>query len=138
MIKDIIDSFIRHNNAVIRFLEIDGRNEENKDEMIPMYATILRETHFNPALGLDFASALLFTEDKSIFDEFELSDISALFNSLIRLQEYNLENYTEAAHYEWSVMNNAETAKKIISDGIDKARQKIEELSELLEKIKDE
>lgn len=138
MIKDVIDSFIRHNDAIIKFLESDGRSEENKEEQIPMYAAILRETRFNPALGLDFASVLLFTEDPGIFDEFELSDVRALFGSLMRLQEFNLENYTEAAHYEWTVMNNAETAKKIIGDGIEKARQKMEELSELLEKIKGE
>ncbi len=138
MIKEVIDSYIRHNDAIIRFLESDGRSEENKEEMIPMYATILRETRFNPALGLDFASVLVFTENKSIFDEFELSDIRALFSSLIRLQEYNLENYTEAAHYEWAVMNNAETAKGIIESGMEKARQKMDELTELLGKIQDE
>ncbi|RFM28089.1 hypothetical protein [Deminuibacter soli] len=138
MIKEVIDSFIRHNDAIVNFLESDGRSEENKEELIPMYAAILRETRFNPALGLDFASVLLFTEDKSIFDEFELADIRAFFSSLMRLQEYNLENYTEAAHFEWAMMNNAETAKKIIGEGIDKARQKMEELSELLEKIKGE
>jgi len=51
------------------------------------------------------------------------------------LQEFNIEYYVEAAHFEWAMLDNSVNAKQLINKGIEKAKQKIEELENLLLEI---
>ncbi len=67
-----------------------------------------------------------------------MQDVRKLLNSLIQLQEFNLENYVKLAHFEYAAMDNNEEAKKIILNGIEKAKQKTQELERLIKVIEEE
>jgi hypothetical protein len=54
----------------------------------------------------------------------ELIDISRLFDSLIKTQEFNIDAYVEAGHFEWAVMGNKHKAIEIINNGLAKANEK--------------
>jgi len=135
-VKNIIADLINQNNIVFNFLETSGRDYDNADKLIPAYIDLLTKTHFNAALGLDFANLLQLSNDKTIFEQYDLKDISSLFDSLIKLQDFNLDTYVDAANFQWAVMDDADKAERIAKDGIERAQQKIAELRQLLDSIK--
>jgi hypothetical protein len=137
-LKKLIDDFIKHNDTVIDFLHTSGRDYKHADKVIPLFVDTLKQTQFNAALGLDFANILQLSNDKTIFEQYTLSDISNLFASLLKLQDFNLDTYVDAAHFEWSVMDNKEKAQAIANEGIEKAKQKIDELQRVLNSINSE
>jgi hypothetical protein len=134
-LKKLIDSFIMQNEVILEFLETTGRDYEQADHVLPKFADLLNRTNFNAALGTDFANILQLSDDKKNFEQFELSDISRLFASLLKVQEFNLDTYVEAAHFESAIMDNKEKATSIAKNGIQKAKNKIDELQRLLETI---
>lgn len=138
MLKKLIDDFVKQNETVVDFLENYSQGYSNADRIIPLLADTIRHTKFNPALGLELARLLQLSNDKEIFEQYQLEDISKLFTSLLRLQASNLDTYIEAAHFEWAVMNNGDKAKDIIITGLDNAMKKADELKQLLDKIDSE
>jgi signal transduction histidine kinase len=134
-LKQLIDEFIKQNETVSDFLNNTARDFENPDNVIPLFADFLTRTNYNTALGVDFANILQLSNDSNIFERYTLSDISRLFDSLLKIQDFNLETYIEAANYEWAVMDDKEKARSIVMKGIQIAREKMEELEELLETI---
>lgn len=69
------------------------------------------------------------------FEQYELSDISKLFASLLKVQNFNLDTYVDPARFEWGVMDDKDKATAIVSEGIQRAKEKIEELQRLLDTI---
>lgn len=138
MLKKLIDDFVKQNETVVDFLENYSQDYLNADRIIPLLADTIRHTKFNPALGLELARLLQLSNDKEIFEQYQLEDISKLFTSLLRLQDSNLDTYIDAAHFEWAVMNNCDNAKDIIITGLDKAMKMADELKQLLDKIDSE
>ena len=138
MLKKLIDDFVKQNETVVDFIENYSQDYSNADRIIPLLADTIRHTKFNPALGLELARLLQLSNDKEIFEQYQLEDISKLFTSLQRLQDSNLDTYIEAAHFEWAVMNNGDKAKDIIITGLDNAMKKADELKQLLDKIDSE
>jgi len=134
-LKKLIDDFIKQNDSILEFLNKTSQDYENADKVIIAFANTLRHTKFNVALGLEFANVLQLSNDKNNFEQYNLDDISRLFATLLRLQEFNLSTYVDSAHFEWSVMNNADKAKAIAVEGIAKSKQKIEQLQQLLDFI---
>ena len=137
-LKNVIDSFIQNN---IKTLKATGEIFENfkeakdSDKIITELASILEKNQYNPALGIYFTNFLQLANGKTITGQYSLEDIEDLFQSLMNLQEFNLEGYVEFANFEWSIMDDPESAKEIISSGVGKAKLKIQELEDLLAKI---
>ena len=136
--KKLIENFIHHNDRIFDFLVNKGQDYENADKVITEFKDVLLQTRFNTALGVDFASVLQFLNGKEVIEQYKLSDISKLFESLLKLQDYNLDAYVDAANFEWAVMDNAEKGRAIAVKGIEKAKQKVEELQKLLDDISKE
>ncbi|NGM71798.1 hypothetical protein [Sphingobacterium sp. SGL-16] len=136
--KNLIDKFIKQNEIILCFLESKGHDYEQVDTIIPAYVDFLNQTSFNVALGTEFANLLQLSNDKNIYEKFELTDIKNLFLSFLKVQNYNLETYLEAACFEWNVMDNKEIATSIANEGIQRAKDKIEELQQLLKSINNE
>ena len=134
-LKKLIDDFIKQNDTILDFLDTTGRDYEQADKAIPLFAEVLRQTKFNVALGVDFANVLQLSQDKNIFERYDLNDISKLFASLLRVQTFNLDTYIDASNFEWAIMDNKDKAKSIANEGIQKAKEKIQELERLLETI---
>jgi hypothetical protein len=134
-LKKLIDDFIKQNDTILGFLDTTGRHYEHADKAIPLFAEVLSQTKFNVAFGVDFANVLQLSHDKNIFEQYDLNDISKLFASLLRVQAFNLDTYIDASNFEWAIMDNRDKAKSIANEGIQKAKEKIQELERLLETI---
>ena len=136
--KEVIENFIRHNKAIADFLESASDSYQEGNDVLLQFAEKLKENQFNIALGNSFADLLQLSNDKSDYEQYSLEDISGLYSCLIQVQDANLDNYVDAAYFEFSVMDKAERAKEIASAGLEKARQKVEELQRLLGSINTE
>jgi hypothetical protein len=134
-LKKLLTEFIEKNAEAQSFLSVIRNKYESPDSTIPLFEEAFKNKGFNVALGIDFANTLQLLTDRKNFDAFDLIDISRLFESLLKLQDYNLETYVEAANFEWRVMDNSEKAKSIILEGLKKAKQKADELDNLLKAI---
>lgn len=135
MIKNLLDEFVKRNNAVSDFIHESSDQYQDGKEVIPSFAEKLQETNFNPALGNSFAELLQLSDDENIYNQFALEDIGKLYQSLLTLQEYNIETYVEAGYFEFSVMDNAAKAREIAMTGLEMAKQKINQLETLLSEI---
>jgi hypothetical protein len=131
ILKKVIQDFIKQNETVSDFLQ-QGMIGGDK---IDLFRVFLQQTNFNIALGTEFAQALQLVNDNDLVDTYDLSDIAALFTSLLKTQGDNIETYVEAAHFEWAVVGDEQKAKSIAESGILKAKAKITELEKLLEEI---
>ena len=136
--KEVIENFIRHNKAIADFLESASDSYQEGNDVLLQFAEKLKENQFNIALGNSLADLLQLSNDKSDYEQYSLEDISGLYSCLIQVQDANLDNYVDAAYFEFSVMDKAERAKEIASAGLEKARQKVEELQRLLGSINTE
>lgn len=145
-IREHIEKFIEQNNAVLDFLdsipsymldESSSPNFVNEDLLIPKFLKILKESNYNPTLGVNFLITLRLLNNPKFYKQFDFFDLQNLFKSLIELQPYELDMYVEAAHFEWVIMDNEKKAKEIIKSGIEKAKEKITELEKLNEEIND-
>jgi len=134
-IKETINNYTQHNLENADFLERSARENADPDKRIPLFKEKLKQTQFNPALALDFASLLQLSDDSTNYDQYDLDDMRKLFDSLVLLQPYNLDVYVEYAHFEWSVMNNKNKAEELIAIGVAKANEKVEALNELQQSI---
>lgn len=134
----IIDYFIDQNEKVITFLDQIGRDFENADKNFEIFKAFLDETKYNAVLGIDLANFMQVLDKVESIKDFELIDIRQLFSSLIKTQEFNIDTYLEAGHFEWAVMDDKQRAIEIITNGLNRATQKTEELKRLLDKIQDE
>ena len=137
-LKEIIDSFIVNNEHVSKATAktLAGfKDLKDPDKILLEFSDNIIKSKYNPALGISFTTFLQLANDKKLTDQFTLEDVRGLFNSLLNLQEYNLEVYAEAANFEWSVMDDSGKAKEIIIAGIARAKQRIQQLEELLTEI---
>ena len=134
--KQLIEEFIRQNDIVREFLNTAGDDYTNADNGVPIFSEFLLLTKFNSALGVSFANMLQMTNNNILIDQYELEDISYLFDSLLKVQNYDLDTFVEAAHFQWSVMDDKDKAISIVKEGIAKAKQKIDELERVLDSIK--
>jgi hypothetical protein len=139
-IKEAIYSIIERNEEMSRFLENEGNDYSLGvvDKAATKYVELLQKWSFNLGLGSYFANILLVLNDEKLITQYDLQDVRKLFESLIDLQEYNLDNYVDLAHFEHAIMDNSEHAKQITLNGIKMAKQKIEELESLLQHIERE
>ena len=133
-----VDKFVERNEQVVSFLVKIGKDYENADKNFILFKDFLISTNYNTTLGIGFANILQNLTSKDNFADYELGDISRLFSSLIKTQEFNIDTYLEAAHFEWAVMNNRQKATDIIIRGLTKATEKIDELKKLLDNIQKE
>ena len=133
--KQLINKFIRQNEAIQEFLENTAENYREIDYVISQFNDCLVRSQFNVALGLDYSKVLQLSNSEEIFNQFDLDDISRLFSSLLKIQKYNLDVFVEATHFEHSVMGDNTNARKIAELGISNANEKIEELQKLLHLI---
>ena len=101
---NLIDNFIEQNENVTTFLDQVGRNYENADNNLAAFRDFVIQTKYNPILGIDLVGFLQCLNEKENFSSFNLSDLSRLLNSLTKIQEFNIDTYVEAGHFEWAVM----------------------------------
>lgn len=132
---NFIDNFIDQNKAILSFLDKIGRDYENADKNLALFKDFLIQTKYNAALGNDLANFLQCLNKEQNFSDFHLSDIRRLFDSLFKIEEFNIDTYLEAGHFEWAVMDNKENAIEIIKRGIARATEKVGELQRLLDTI---
>ncbi|KAA9340258.1 hypothetical protein [Adhaeribacter soli] len=140
-IKEVITRIINRNKEMLNFLDEEGGRDYSNDvidKIALRYVDLLQKWDFNAGLGTDFSSVLLLLNDEAVFSQFDLQDVRELLGSLIELQKFNIDNYLELAHFEYAIMDNNQEAKKIILEGIEKAKQKGEELERLLKIIEKE
>lgn len=133
-IQEHIEAFINQNESVQKFLN-SIQDFENEDVLIPAFCNFLVETKYNAALGINFLMSLQLLNDPKNHDQFDLTDLRKLFDSLLSLQPYELNMYVEAAHFEWAIMDDEVKAKEMIDSGIEKAKAKIEELEKIRAEI---
>lgn len=133
--KNMIDLFIRQNEAIAEFLNDSSYNFEDIDSVLKSYAEFLKQTQFNVALAGQFIHLLQLSDDSNVFESYTLADIQTLLRSTLALEKYNLDMYVDAAHFEWAVMNDSIAAKNIIEDGLNIAAAKINELNNLFKEI---
>ncbi|HTN22219.1 MAG TPA: hypothetical protein VL125_17205 [Pelobium sp.] len=134
-IKDVIQAFIKQNKEVQNIISESSFEGDFADNVVLNFKDNLLKSKFNSALGLKFTLLLQLTNEKEITDQYELEDIRLLFNSLLEIQQYNIDLYLESGHFEWSVMDNKENAIKIIDKGLEIALKKVEELKKLRSEI---
>jgi hypothetical protein len=130
-IKKLIEDCIKQNKELLAYLDSNELNIENSDKLIKEFEQKLKETHFNPTVCAQFAILLQLSNNEEIFKQYELGDISRLFQCLIDLEKWNLSHYVEAANFEWAVNDNSVKAIELIEIGLENARIKIEELNRL-------
>jgi len=134
-IKDVIQAFINQNKEVQNIISESSFEGDSSDKVILNFNNNLLKSKFNSALGLKFTLLLQLTNEKEITDQYELEDIRLLFNSLLEIQQYDIDLYLESGHFEWAVMDNKENAIKIIDKGLEIALTKVEELKKLQSEI---
>jgi hypothetical protein len=133
--KNIIALFLRQNEVVSDFLNDSSHNFKDVDTTLKSYAEFLKQSHFNVALAGQFIRLLQLSNDSSVFETYTLADIKTLLKSTLALEQYNLDMYVDAAHFEWAVMDDGVAARSIIEDGLNRAAAKISELNKLLREI---
>jgi hypothetical protein len=126
---------IERNQEIARQLDEIEFDGENADISILNLVKQISGTNYDSALGMKFALALQLSNDKMIFEQYELEDIRKLFASLITISDSNLGLYVESAHFDWAVLDDGENAKATISKGLEKAHIYVEELTKLLREI---
>jgi len=136
--SNFIEEFIKQNERVSSFLHLMRKDYLNRDLNFSATKSFLALTNYNAALGVEVANLAQILDKSENYADYNLEDIRRLFESLISLQEFNLETYLEAAHFEWSVMDNKDNAIQIANAGMSKANEQINELSQLLVKIEAE
>lgn len=134
-IKEVIQAFINQNKEVQNIISELSFESDFSEKVFLDFNEDLLKFKFNPALGLKFALMLQLANENEIIDQFELEDIRHLFNSLLEIQQYNIDLYLESGHFEWAVMDNKENAIKIIDKGIEIALKKVEELRRIQSEI---
>lgn len=135
---NLISEFIDHNAQVLALKNTIANNLGQADSNFSASKAVISETKYNPALGITFACVLQHLNDQQNFSGYHLTDISDLYNSLIELQESNIDTYVEASHFEYAVMDNLAKAQEIVLKGLDMAKSKTEELIRLQKLIEDE
>ena len=136
--KEIIEKIINQNDKITDFVT-ETRNElQNEKDVFPVFIEMLEQSHFNPALVNLFADLLQLSNDKYVYEQYDLEDISSLYDSIIKLQPSNLENYVDAAHFEYAVQDNNKKAQDLIEAGLIKIDQIKNELMLLQNKIKED
>lgn len=134
-IKEILDNYVNHNLDNLKFLKDSITDYEDSDKKILLFINKLKQTQYNPAFGINFIDLLQLSNDKTIFNQYDFEDIRNLFESLIKLEEYNLDVYVEYAHFEWTIMDNKNKAIELITIGMEKSKQKMDELERLRNSI---
>ena len=127
--------FINQNKEVYKIISESSIEGHFSDNEILKFNDNLLKSKFNAALGLKFTLLLQLTNEKEITDQYGLEDIRLLINSLLEIQQYNIDLYLESGNFEWSVMDNKENAIKIIDKGLEIALKKVEELKKLQSEI---
>lgn len=125
---NFIEDFIEQNSKVQNFLVEYIKDYKNADSNIDKIKQFLVSNRYNAAVGTELACLLQVLNKPENFTDFELGDLRKLFESLIQLENYNLETYLEAVHFEWSVMDNKEKALKIVEDGIARSKEILDQL----------
>lgn len=134
-IKEAIQAFINQNKEVQNIISELNFESDFSEKVFLDFNENLLKFKFNSALGLKFALMLQVANEKVIIDQYESEDIRHLFNSLLEIQQYNIDLYLESGHFEWAVMDNKENAIKIIDKGIEIALKKVEELRRIQSEI---
>ena len=137
-IKEIIHAFIKKNEEINLSLIALKPTDINSDDVINRFNEILLKHDFNSSLGSNYLLLLQLTNGDKFVDQYELEDIRLLFDSLIKTQKDNLDLYIEFGHFEWAVMDEKANAKKIVEQGLEIAKKKVHELTELLNDINEE
>jgi hypothetical protein len=130
-----IKDLILQNKNILQFLKEHGRDYEHADLIFPKFISKLIETNCNSALSIDFANVCQCLNNHEYFNHFTLEEISDLFSSIIKLEPYNIEAYSEYAHFEWSVLDRSKEALEIAKLGLKNARSKVKELESLIKII---
>jgi hypothetical protein len=129
---NLIDNFIEQNKTIENFLDEVGRDYENSDKKLASFRDFLIQTKYNVAVGTDLANFLQCLNKEENFSDFHLSDISRLFDSLLKIEKFNIDTYLEAGHFEWAVMDNKEKAIEIIKKVLAKHRKRQKNLKDCL------
>ena len=130
-IDKVLSNFIETNLQLQKELLDNRENAKVDQESISRFLSLIETSRYNYLLGLELTSLLQLVDDENIYEQYSLENIRDMFVSLIELRRTDLDNYIEASHFEWTVMDNKEKALKTIEIGIKTAMSKIKELEEL-------
>ncbi len=134
-INKIIPDFIKWNLLLQNNLKENKWNAKPDHNSVQEFIKLTKESRYNYQVGIELAILLQSVDDKDIYEQYSLENIRDLFISLIELRKSDLENYVEASHFEWAVMDNKEKALNLIEAGIKNAELKIEEFKKLQREI---
>lgn len=135
-IKETIEAFIKKNEELKRFLERVNEESSKSVDLTKDIKLKLETTNYSLLLGPEFARSLQLCDNKESLLEFELEDIRKLFKALTKLEAEIIDNYYEAASFEWAVMDNKTNALRYIKEGISETRKLLHNLEQLEEEIK--
>lgn len=135
--KEIIDNFINQNTKIADFIDATSEQYQDGKDVLPAFTEKLIQAQFNAALGNSYADLLQLSNDERAYTQYSLEDVSRLYDSLIWLQPSNLENYVDAAYFEYSIQDNNEKARAIVDAGLEKIGQIQEELKRLIQTMKE-
>ncbi len=119
-IKKILRIIRESQDRVFALIEL-GIQEPLKDkEILDILSKISGKYQFmNSALACKALELIQLLNDEENIEQFELSEISELYEKLIRNSPMDISIYESAFYFEDSVMGNSVKAKKIIKDGIE-------------------
>lgn len=133
--KELIQNYIQQNNSLSDFINRMSDLYQDGNEVVPTFVEKLKEANYNAALGSSFAELLQLSDNNEIYSQFELSEISTLYQSLIQLQQSDIGLYIDAGYFEFSVMDDSVKAKEIAKAGLEIAKLKVNQLETLLSEI---
>jgi len=129
-IKDCIDKLVTRNEELNNFIETINQ-QNDADEALTEYLDYLNETNYNSALSLSFSYVLQMSNDPTLFQQFELTDIERLYDSYLKLFDRCSDIYIDAANFADTIIDNKGKAKEIVETGISKLKIQLAELEDL-------
>ena len=129
-IKDCIDNLVTRNEELNNFIETINQ-QNDADEALTKYLDYLNETNYNSALSLSFSYVLQMSNDPTLFQQFELTDIERLYDSYLKLFDRCSDIYIDAANFADTIIDNKGKAKEIVETGISKMKIQLAELEDL-------
>ncbi|MBK7691924.1 MAG: hypothetical protein IPJ31_12700 [Bacteroidetes bacterium] len=133
ILREIINNCIKRNQEVKSYLQSIDLDKRSPDQIIEELKSELPNFGYSISLQPKFSQLLQLLNGKMLIDEFDLEQIGELLATAIEIEEFNLDNIIEFAHYSWTVLDNEILARQTANNGIEKAKVAIKELESLIE-----
>lgn len=134
---ETIQSFLDHAEKSIDFANSDDVDYDKPAESLPKLAAFIKQNGYDGLQGSTLATLLElnFNEDDPGAQDYELEDISELYDLLRVMYPCDLDIWSESAQFEYYQMDDKEKAVTIVKETMEMLSEKTGELNELLAEI---